>query len=222
MTAFTFRDKTHSTFNYTFIYDDNDEFVGLKNFDLIKILIKRSYLDSSDKDKFLLHLIDNKPNLEIITYISRYSKSPVVIDKLLSQDYGCNEMISVLEHIVANKNLPKALYTKIYHCFIKLSPLPDYHIYENDLRYLYSDFLENEVVPDYLVENILSSNVTLFTPNEKLQRTLLRKNLPQYMLEYILDSFDNKEMKYVYYDIQKRTVILNLKHRLKHSNYKPN
>ena len=222
MATFTFRDKTHSTFDYAFICDDNDDFVGLKDFDLIKILIERSYLDESDKDKFLLHLIDNKPNLEIITYIARYSKSPVVIDRLLSQDYGCNEMVSVLKHIVVNKNLSNALYEKIYYWFIKLSSLPDYHIYENDLRYLYSDFLENEVVPDYLVEKILSSNVTLFTPNEKLQKVLLRKNLPQYMLEYILNSLDNKVMKYVYYDIQKRTIILNLKHRLKYSNYKPN
>ena len=94
--------------------------------------------------------------------------------------------------------------------------MPDYHIYENDLRYLYSDFLENEVVPDYLVEKILSSNVTLFTPNEKLQKVLLRKNLPQYMPEYILNSLDNKVMKYVYYYIQQRTVILNFKQRLKY------
>lgn len=215
MTTFTFKNKTLSTFNHTFIYD---ELIGLKDLETIKFLIERSYIGESDKDKFFLHLIDSKPNLEIVTYIARYSKSPVVIDKLLSQDYGCNEMMSVLKHIVANKNLPKALYTKIYHCFIKLRSLPDYHIYENDLRYLYSDLLENEAVPDYLVEKILSSNVTLFTPNEKLQKVLLRKNLPQYMLEYILNSLDNKVMKYVYYDIQKRTVILNLKHRLKYSN----
>ena len=218
MATFTFRDKTHSTFDYTSIYDDNDEFIGLKDFDLMKILIERSYLDASDKDKFLLHLIDSKPNLEIITYIARYSKSPIVIDKLLSQDYGCKEMMNILKYIVVNKNLSNDLYAKIYHCFVKLSSLPDYHIYENDLRYLYSDFLSNEAVPDYLIEKILSSNVTLFTPNEKLQRALLRKNLPQYILEYIINSLDNKAMKDVYYDIQKRTVILNLKHRLKHSN----
>lgn len=218
MDTFTFKDKTHSTFDYTFICDDNDEFIGLKDFDLIKILIELSYLDESDKDKFFLHLIDSKPNLEIIIYIARYSKSPIVIDKLLSQYYGCNEMASVLKHIVVNKSLSNGLYEKIYYCFIKLSSLTDYHIYENDLRYLYSDFLSNEAVPDYLIEKILSSNVTLFTPNEKQQRILLRKNLPQYMLEYILNSFDNKAMKYVYYDIQTRTKILNLKHRLKHSN----
>lgn len=218
MATFTFRDKTHSTFDYTFICDDNDGFIGLKDFDLIKILIERSYLDESDKDKFFLHLIDNKPNFEIITYIARYSKSPIVIDKLLSQDYGCNEMMSILKYIVVNKNLSNDLYEKIYYWFIKLSSLPDYHIYEMDMRYLCSDFLSNEAVPDYLVEKILSSNVTLFTPNEKLQKVLLRKNLPQYMLEYILDSFDNKAMKYVYYDIQVRTRILILKHRLKYSN----
>lgn len=216
MATFTVKDKTHSTFDYTFICDDNDEFIGLKDFDLIKILIERSYLNTSDKDKFLLHLIDSKPNFDIIEYIARYSKSPVVIDKLLSQDYGCKEMMSVLKHIVVNKNLSNDLYEKIYYWFIKLSSLPDYHIYENDLRYLYSDFLENEVVPDYLVEKILSSNVTLFTPNEKLQKVLLRKNLPQYMPEYILNSLDNKVMKYVYYDIQQRTVILNFKQRLKY------
>lgn len=100
MDTFTFKDKTHSTFDYTFICDDNDEFIGLKDFDLIKILIELSYLDESDKDKFFLHLIDSKPNLEIIIYIARYSKSPIVIDKLLSQYYGCNEMASVLKHIV--------------------------------------------------------------------------------------------------------------------------
>lgn len=220
MDTFTFKDKTHSTFDYTFICDDNDEFIGLKDFDLIKILIELSYLDESDKDKFFLHLIDSKPNLEIIIYIARYSKSPIVIDKLLSQDYACNEMMSVLKHIVTNKNLPKDLYTKVYHCFIKLSSLPDYHLYEMSmrLRYLYSDFLGNEAVPDCLIEMMLLSNISVFTPNDKLQKILLRKNLPQYILEYILNSFDNKAIKNVYYDIQARTRILNFKHRLKHSN----
>lgn len=215
MTTFTFKNKTLSTFNHTFIYD---ELIGLKDLETIKFLIERSYIGESDKDKFLLHLIDSKPNLEIVTYIARYSKSPVVIDRLLSQDYGCKEMMSILKYIVVNKNLSNDLYSKIYHCFIKLSSLPDYHIYEMDMRYLCSDFLSNEVVPNYLVEKILSSNITLFTPNEKLQRVLLRKNLPQYMLEYIINSIDNKAIKDVHYDIQKRTVILNLKHRLKHSN----
>lgn len=215
MTTFTSKNKTLSTFNHTFIYD---ELIGLKDLETIKFLIERSYIGESDKDKFLLHLIDSKPNLEIVTYIARYSKSPVVIDRFLSQDYGCKEMMSILKYIVVNKNLSNDLYSKIYHCFIKLSSLPDYHIYEMDMRYLYSDFLSNEVVPNYLVEKILSSNITLFTPNEKLQRALLRKNLPQYILEYILDSFDNKAMKYVYYDIQARTRILILKHRLKYSN----
>lgn len=215
MTTFTSKNKTLSTFNHTFIYD---ELIGLKDLETIKFLIERSYIGESDKDKFLLHLIDSKPNLEIVTYIARYSKSPVVIDRLLSQDYGCKEMMSILKYIVVNKNLSNDLYSKIYHCFIKLSSLPDYHIYEMDMRYLCSDFLSNEVVPNYLVEKILSSNITLFTPNEKLQRVLLRKNLPQYMLEYIINSIDNKAIKDVHYDIQKRTVILNLKHRLKHSN----
>lgn len=215
MTTFTSKNKTLSTFNHTFIYD---ELIGLKDLETIKFLIEHSYIGESDKDKFLLHLIDSKPNLEIVTYIARYSKSPVVIDRLLSQDYGCKEMMSILKYIVVNKNLSNDLYSKIYHCFIKLSSLPDYHIYEMDMRYLCSDFLSNEVVPNYLVEKILSSNITLFTPNEKLQRVLLRKNLPQYMLEYIINSIDNKAIKDVHYDIQKRTVILNLKHRLKHSN----
>lgn len=213
MATFTFKDKTLAAFDHTFIYDDNDEFIVLKDFDLIKILIERSYIGESDKDEFLLHLIDSKLNFEIITYIARYSKSPIVIDKLLSQDYGCNDMMSILEYIVVNKNLSNYLYTKIYHCFRKLSSLPDYHIYEMAMRYLYSDFLSNEAVPDYLIEKILSSNVTLFTPNEKLQKVLLRKNLPQYMLEYIPNSFDSKPIKSVYYDAQQRVVILNLKQR---------
>ena len=190
----------------------------LKDLKVIKILMGRSDIEESFKDELLSLLINIKPDGDVIKYIAQYSRSAVVIEKLLSQDYAYNEMMSVLKHIVTNKNLPKDLYTKVYHCFIKLRSLPDYHIYENDLRYLYSDFLENEAVPDYLVEKILSSDVTLFTPNEKLQKVLLRKNLPQYMLEYILNSFDNKAMKYVYYDIQTRTKILNLKHRLKHSN----
>ena len=215
MTTFTFRDKTHSTFDYTFIYDDKDGFIGLKDFNLIKTLIERSYLSESDKDEFLLHLIDSKPNLEIITYIARYSKSPVV-DKLLSQDYDCKEIISILKYVVLNKNLSNDLYKKIYYCLIKLSSLPDYRIYEMDIRYLYSDFLSNEAVPYYFVEMFLLSNIKLFTPNEKLEKALLRKNLPQYMLEYIFKSLDNKSMKYVYYDIQQRTVILNLKQRLKY------
>lgn len=201
MTTFTSKNKTLSTFNHTFIYD---ELIGLKDLETIKFLIERSYIGESDKDKFLLHLIDSKPNLEIVTYIARYSKSPVVIDRLLSQDYGCKEMMSILKYIVVNKNLSNDLYSKIYHCFIKLSSLPDYHIYEMDMRYLCSDFLSNEVVPNYLVEKILSSNITLFTPNEKLQRVLLRKNLPQYMLEYIINSIDNKAIKDVHYDIQKK------------------
>lgn len=164
----------------------------------------------------MLHLIDSKPNLEIITYIARYFKSPVVIDKLLLQDYDCNEMISILKYVVLNKNLSNDLYKKIYYCLTKLSSLPDYRIYEMDIRYLYSDFLSNEAVPYYFVEMFLRSNVELFTPNEKLERAFLRKNLPQYMLEYIFKSLDNKSMNYVYYDIQQRTVILNLKQRLKY------
>lgn len=215
MSTFPFRDKTHSTFNHTFIYD---ELIKLKDLETIKFLIERTYIGESDKEESLLRLIDSKPNFDIVKYIAQYCKSSVVIDKLLSQDYGCNDMRSVLKHIVVNKNLSNDLYEKIYYWFIKLSSLPDYHIYEMDMRYLYSDFLKNEAVPDYLVEKILSSNVTLFTPNEKLQRSLLRKNLPQYMLEYILNSLDNKAMKYVYYDIQARTRILILKHRLKYSN----
>lgn len=210
MTTFTSKNKTLSTFNHTFIYD---ELIELKDLEIIKFLLERSYIGESDKDEFLLHLIDSKPNFEIITYIARYSKSPIVIDKLLSQDYGCNEMIGILEYIVINKNLSNDLYTKIYHCFIKLSSLPNYHLYEMPMRYLCSDFLSNEAVPNYLIEKILSSNVTLFTPNEKLQKVLLRKNLPQYMLEYIIVSFDDKSMKYVHYDIQQRTRILNLKQR---------
>lgn len=215
MTTFTSKNKTLSTFNHTFIYD---ELIGLKDLETINFLIERAYIGESDKEESLLRLIDSKPNFEIITYIARYSNSPIVIDKLLSQDYGCNEMVSILKHIVVNKNLSSDLYKKIYYWFIKLRSLSDYHIYEMDMRYLYSDFLSNEAVPDYLVEKILSSNITLFTPNEKLQKALLRKNLPQYILEYILDSFDNKAMKYVYYDIQARTRILILKHRLKYSN----
>ena len=213
MATFTFKDKTLAAFDHTFIYDDNDEFIVLKDFDLIKILIERSYIGESDKDEFLLHLIDSKPNFDIIKYIAQYCKSPVVIDKLLSQNYGCNEMMVILEYIVVNKNLSNNLYSKIYHCFTKLSSLPDYHIYEMNIRYLHCDFLENESVPDYLIEKILSSNITLFTPNEKLQKVLLRKNLPQYMLEYIIVSFDDKSMKYIHYDIQQRTRILNLKQR---------
>lgn len=210
MSTFTSKNKTLSTFNHTFIYD---KLIELKDLETIQFLIECSYIGETDKNEFLLHLIDSKPNFDIIKYIAQYCKSPVVIDKLLSQNYGCNEMMSILEYIVVNKNLSNYLYTKIYHCFRKLSSLPDYHIYEMAMRYLYSDFLSNEAVPDYLIEKILSSNVTLFTPNEKLQKVLLRKNLPQYMLEYIIVSFDDKSMKYIHYDIQQRTRIRNLKQR---------
>lgn len=210
MSTFTSKNKTLSTFNHTFIYD---KLIELKDLETIQFLIECSYIEKTDKNEFLLHLIDSKPNFDIIKYIAQYCKSPVVIDKLLSQNYGCNEMMSILEYIVVNKNLSNYLYTKIYHCFRKLSSLPDYHIYEMAMRYLYSDFLSNEAVPDYLIEKILSSNVTLFTPNEKLQKVLLRKNLPQYMLEYIIVSFDDKSMKYIHYDIQQRTRIRNLKQR---------
>lgn len=213
MTTFTSKNKTLSTFNHTFIYD---ELIGLKDLETIKFLIELAYIGESDKEESLLHLIDSKPNFDIIKYIAQYCKSPVVIDKLLSQDYGCNEMMSILKYIVTNRNLSNDLYNKIYHCFVKLSSLPDYHIYEMNMRYLCCDFLENESVPDYLIEKILSSDVTLFTPNEKLQKVLLRKNLPQYMLEYIIISFEDKSMKYVHYDIQQRTVILNFKQRLKY------
>lgn len=210
MTTFTSKNKTLSTFNHTFIYD---ELIELKDLEIIKFLLERSYIGETDKNEFLLHLIDSKLNFDIIKYIAQYCKSPVVIDKLLSQDYGCNEMMGILEYIVVNKNLSNGLYSKIYHCFIKLSSLPDYHIYEMNMRYLHCDFLENESVPDYLIEKILSSNITLFTPNEKLQKVLLRKNLPQYILEYIIVSFDDKSTKSVHYDIQQRTRILNLKQR---------
>lgn len=210
MTTFTSKNKTLSTCNHTFIYD---KLIELKDLETIQFLIECSYIGETDKNEFLLHLIDSKPNFDIIKYIAQYCKSPVVIDKLLSQNYGCNEMESILEYIVVNKNLSNDLYTKIYRCFTKLSSLPDYHIYEMNIRYLHCDFLENESVPDYLIEKILSSNITLFTPNEKLQKVLLRKNLPQYMLEYIIVSFDDKSMKYVHYDIQQRTRILNLKQR---------
>ena len=213
MTTFTSKNKTFSTFNHTFIYD---ELIELKGLETIKFLIERAYIGESDKEESLLRLIDSKPNFDIIKYIAQYCKSPVVIDKLLSQDYGCNEMMSILKYIVTNKNLSNDLYTKIYHCFIKLSSFPDYHIYEMNIRYLRCDFLENESVPNYLIEKILSSDVALFTPNEKLQKVLLRKNLPQYMLEYIIVSFADKSMKYVHYDIQQRTVILNFKQRLKY------
>lgn len=190
----------------------------LKDLKVIKILMGRSDIDESFKDELLLLLINIKPDADIIKYIAQNSRSAVVIDKLLSQDYDCNEMVSVLKHIVVNKNLSNDLYEKIYYWFIKLSSLPDYHLYEMSmrLRYLYSDFLGNEAVPDCLIEMMLLSNISVFTPNNKLQKILLRKNLPQYMIEYILNSFDNKAIKNVYYDIQARTRILNFKHRLKY------
>lgn len=199
----------HATKNYLTM----QKLILLKDLKVIKILMERPDIDASSKDELLLLLINIKPDDDIIKYIAQYCKSTVVIDKLLSQDYGCNEMMSILKYIVTNKNLSNDLYNKIYHCFIKLSSLPDYHIYEMNMRYLRCDFLENESIPDYLIEKILSSDVALFTPNEKLQKVLLRKNLPQYMLEYIIISFEDKSMKYVHYDIQQRTRILNLKQR---------
>lgn len=190
--------------------------INLMDFQIIKILLGRNDINALDKVELLSHLIDSKPNLDIIRYIAQHYNYPAVIDKLLSQNYDCNGMITVLEYVVTNKNLSDDLYNKIYWSFVKLSTLPDYLTYEITIRYLYSDFLLNEAVPNYLVEMILLSNIRLFTPNEKLEKTLLRKNLPQYMLEYIIASFDGKLMKSVHYDIDQRTRILNLKQRFEH------
>ena len=146
----------------------------------------RSDIEESFKDELLLLLINIKPDGDIIKYIAQHSRSPVVIDKLLSQDYNCRVMSKVLGYVLANKNWPSEIYTKIYYCFVEASNLFDYPVYETEIKELYTSFLSSDSLPNHLIERILLTNTRFCDNDEKRQRILLRRNLPQYIIEYCI------------------------------------
>ena len=78
--------------------------MALKDLRVIKILMERPDIEASTKDELLLLLINIKPDGDIIKYIAQYSRSAVVIDKLLSKDYNCRVMSKVLGYLLVNKN----------------------------------------------------------------------------------------------------------------------
>ena len=104
----------------------NAEADALKDLRVIKILMERPDIEASTKDELLLLLINIKPDGDIIKYIAQYSRSAVVIDKLLSQDYDCRIMSGILGYMIANENLPNYIYAKIYYWFATSPILPNY------------------------------------------------------------------------------------------------
>lgn len=166
----------------------------LKDLKVIKILMGRSDIEESFKDEFLLLLINIKPDADIIKYIAQNSRSTVVIDKLLSQDYNCRVMSKVLGYVLANKNWPSEIYTKIHYCFVKASNLFDYPVYETEIKELYTSFLSSDSLPNSLIERILLTNTRFCDNDEKTQRILSRRNLPQYIMEYSLASLLGLEL----------------------------
>lgn len=166
----------------------------LKDLKVIKILMGRSDIDESFKDELLSYLIDSKPSFDIIEYIAQYSRSAVVIDKLLSKDYNCMVMSKVLGYLFANKNWSSDIYTKIYYWFVKASNLFDYPAYEAEIKELYTSFLSRDSLPNHLIERILLTNTRFCDNDEKIQRILSRRNLPQYIMEYSLASLLGLEL----------------------------
>jgi hypothetical protein len=166
----------------------------LKDLKVIKILMGRSDIEESFKDELLLLLINIKPDADIIKYIAQNSRSTVVIDKLLSQDYNCRVMSKVLGYVLANKNWPSEIYTKIHYCFVKASNLFDYPVYETEIKELYTSFLSSDSLPNSLIERILLTNTRFCDNDEKTQRILSRRNLPQYIMEYSLASLLGLEL----------------------------
>lgn len=160
----------------------------LKDLKVIKILMGRSDIDESFKDELLLLLINIKPDADIIKYIAQNSRSAVVIDKLLSQDYNCRVMSKVLDYVLVNKNWPSDIYAKIHYCFVKAYNLFDYPVYETEIKELYTSFLSSDSLPNCLIEHILLTNTRFCGNDEKIQRILSRRNLPQYIMEYSLAS----------------------------------
>lgn len=168
--------------------------MALKDLRVIKILMERPDIEASTKDELLLLLINTKPDGEIVKYIAQHSRSSVVIDKLLSQDYNCRLMSKVLGYLFANKNWPSDIYTKIYYWFVKASNLFDYLVYETEIKELYTRFLSNDSLPNHLIECILLTNIRFCDTEEKIQRILSRKNLPQYIAEYSVTSLLGEEL----------------------------
>ena len=167
--------------------------MALKDLRVIKILMERPDIEASTKDELLLLLINTKPDGEIVKYITQHSRSSVVIDKLLSQDYNCRLMSKVLGYLFANKNWSSDIYTKIYYWFVKSSNLFDYLPYETEINELYTRFLSNDILPKHLIERILLTNIRCDN-EEKIQRILSRQNLPQYIAEYSVTSLLGEEL----------------------------
>lgn len=180
----------HATKNYWVMR----KLMALKDLRVIKILMERPDIEASTKDELLLLLINTKPDGEIVKYIAQHSRSSVVIDKLLSQDYNCRLMSKVLGYLFANKNWPSDIYTKIYYWFVKASNLFDYLVYETEIKELYTRFLSNDSLPNHLIECILLTNIRFCDTEEKIQRILSRQNLPQYIIEYSLVSLLGVEL----------------------------
>ena len=168
--------------------------MALKDLRVIKILMERPDIEASTKDELLSLLINIKPDGDVIKYIAQHSKSAVVIDKLLSQDYNCRVMSKVLGYVLANKNWPSEIYTKIHYCFVKASNLFDYPVYETEIKELYTSFLSSDSLPNSLIERILLTNTRFCDNDEKTQRILSRRNLPQYIIEYSLASLLGLEL----------------------------
>ena len=147
----------------------------LKDLKVIKILMGRSDIDESFKDELLLLLINIKPDADIIKYIAQNSRSAAVIDKLLY-------------YVLVNKNWPSDIYAKIHYCFVKAYNLFDYPVYETEIKELYTSFLSSDSLPNCLIEHILLTNTRFCGNDEKIQRILSHRNLPQYIMEYSLAS----------------------------------
>lgn len=162
--------------------------MALKDLRVIKILMERPDIEASTKDELLLLLINIKPNIDIIKYIAQYSRSAVVIDKLLSQDYDCRIMSGILGYMIANENLPNDIYTKIYYWFATSPILPNYRTFETEIKEFYNRFLSNDSLPNHLIERILLTNIRFCDNEEKIQIILSRQNLPQYIAEYSITS----------------------------------
>ena len=180
----------HATKNYLTM----QKLMRLKDLKVIKILMGRSDIDASAKEELLLLLINIKPDGNIIKYIAQYSRSAVVIDKLLSKDYNCRVMSKVLGYLFANKNWPSDIYTKIYYWFVKAPNLFDYPVYETEIKELYIRFLSNDSLPNHLIECILLTNIKFCDTEEKIKRILSRQNLPQYITEYSITSLLGDEL----------------------------
>lgn len=199
------RALAHTTKNYATM----QKLMLLKDLEIIKILMERPDIETSAKDELLLLLINIKPDGDIIKYIAQHSRSAVVIEELLSQDYNCRVMSKVLGYLFANKNWSSDIYTKIYYWFVKASNLFDYSVYETEIKELYTSFLSNDSLPYHLIERILLTNIRFCDTEEKIQIILSRQNLPQYIVEYSIASLLGEELisNVLYFCIRRRKQI---------------